>query len=102
MAEPIRKIFQAEKISLMDALAECFRELNLKPVGENRELGLMSFRKNSEMMYYVQISPGSGEEGTEVAFAPGLPNLKERDPSEIDSNMIEKIIQKLEEKLKGL
>lgn len=102
MAEPIRKIFKAEKKSLMDAMTECISKLNLKQVGENRELGMMSFRKKSNMIYYVQISPATGREGTEVAIAPGLPNLKERDSSKIDRNMIEKITQKLEEILKRL
>lgn len=102
MAEPVRKIFQAEKNLLMDALPECFNELNLMQIGENRELGLMSFRVKSDMIYYVQISPATGREGTEVAIAPGLPNLKERDSSEIDRNMIEKITQKLEEISKSL
>lgn len=97
MAEPVRNIFKAEKKLLMDTMAECFKELNLEQVGENRELGLISFRNTSDMMYYVQISPVPGREGTEVAIAPGLPNLKECDPSEIDRNMIEKILQKLEE-----
>lgn len=102
MAEPVRKIFQAEKNLLMDALTECFSELKLKQVGENRELGLMSFRKKSDMIFYIQISQASGREGTEAAIAPGLPNLKERDSSEIDRNMIEKITQKLEDILKRL
>lgn len=101
MAEPNRNIFQAEKKLLMDSMAECFRELNLEQVGENEKLGTMSFRNKNDMIYYVQISGASGQEGTEVAIAPGLPNLKERDPSEIDRTMIENITQKLEEIIEG-
>lgn len=95
MAEPVRKVFERDKESLTEEIKEALGELNLETVGYNRELGILSFRDKKGTIYYAHLTPVQGKEETEIAVAPGLPKLKERDPSEYDGKIIEKLLSKI-------
>lgn len=100
MAEPIIERFPHKREMILNNIAEIIRELKYKPVGENRELGLISFRDRKGLIYYIKITPAIEEGGTDVAIAPGLSYLRNRSSSEFDTRVIKNVFQKIRSQIK--
>ncbi len=99
MAEPIIERFPHNQEMILNTIPETIRELKYDPVGENRRLGLISFRDRKGLIYYIKITPAAEGDGTEVVIAPGLSYLRNRSYSEFNTRVIIKVFQKLRTQL---
>lgn len=100
MAEPAIERFPHQQEMILNNIPDTIRELKYDPVGENRRLGLISFRDKKGLIYYIKITPAIEEGGTNVAIAPGLSYLRNRSSSEFDTRVIKNVFQKLRSQLK--
>lgn len=101
MAKPIRKIFSLDKESLLEALTEAIQQLKLDTVAVNREMCMVSFRNRKGLIYYAQISPAADQNGSELAIAPGLSKLADRDLSVVDVDLIDSIQKEINKHIKN-
>lgn len=100
MAKPITQTFEGNKQQIIQSFPKVISALNMQMVGCHKRLGLISFHRPNGEMLYAHVADVDKQE-TKVAIAPGLPNLKEHDRSQVPESEIANVLKRLHVSLKN-
>ena len=100
MAKPVKYTVEGSKQEVIALFPDVIKNLDMQIIGCNNRLGIVSFRKQSEPLFYAHIVEQKDGK-TQVSVAPGLPFLKEREQSEIPETRIKQILHELENLIKN-
>lgn len=93
--EPIKRTYQADMKLLMEMIVNALKAIGYQPVGQNHELGHISFRNNGKI-YYAHIVEMDSNTESRLIVAPGLPNLTEKEINKEIEQTIKRLFRELD------
>jgi hypothetical protein len=100
MATTVKKVFRYNKTQVIDIFPQALNPIKMSVIGCHFELGLVSFGENDEPSFYAHVVEQK-DQSTNVAIAPALSYMKDRNQAEVPVSAIEKIMDQLNNALKN-